>query len=222
MPKGPVTLKSKSKAKTKPYHHGDLRNALLQAALELLAESGQENLSLREVALRAGVSSGAPYRHFENKDALLSALAEGGFRRLEGQMAEAIMKHPRHPVKQLRTIAQAYLGMAEENPPFFKVMFGPYNEHDPVGKGVMPVCEKVFRDLTGIFAKAIADDHFREQDPERSALSYWAMLHGMSMLLIDRKLEGFRQPGHSLMGLLLETAERYAHGFLNSASTGKH
>ncbi len=218
MPKRSVA----SKSKAKPYHHGDLRNALLQAALELLAESGQENLSLREVALRAGVSSGAPYRHFENKEALLAALAEGGFRRLEKAMAEAIAKHPRQPVKQLRDIAQAYLGMAEENPPFFKVLFGPYETHDPVQQDVMPVCEKVFRDLAGIFTKAIADDHFLKQDPERSALSYWAMLHGLSMLLIDRKLEGFRQPGHPLMLLLLETAEHHAHGFLNNASTGKH
>lgn len=211
-----------SKSKAKPYHHGDLRNALLQAALELLAESGQENLSLREVAERAGVSSGAPYRHFENKDALLAALAEGGFRRLEGAMAEAMAKHPRHPLKQLREIAQAYLGMAEENPPFFKLMFGPYDAHDTVQKDVMTVCEKVFRDLAGVFAKAIADGHFRKQDPERSALSYWAMVHGLSMLLIDRKLEGFQQPGHPLMDLLLETAERHVHGFLNNAPTGKH
>ncbi len=210
------------KSKTKPYHHGDLRNALLRAALKLLAESGQENLSLREVALRAGVSSGAPYRHFENKEALLAALAEGGFRRLEEAMMEAMANHPRHPVKQLRDIAQAYLGMAEENPPFFKVMFGPYDTHDPVQKDVMPICEKVFRDLAGIFIKGIADGHFRKQDPERSALSYWAMLHGLSMLLIDKKLEGFQKPGHPLMDLLLDTAERHAHGFLNGAATGKH
>ncbi|MEO7425249.1 MAG: TetR/AcrR family transcriptional regulator [Fibrobacteria bacterium] len=203
------------KTKSKPYHHGDLRNALLQAALELLAESGQENLSLREVALRAGVSSGAPYRHFENKEALLAALAEGGFRRLEGAMAEAILKHPRHPGRQLRAISQVYLGMAEENPPFFKVMFGPYDE-EATHKDVMPVCEKVFWDLTGIFAKAMSDKHFRKQDPERSALSYWALLHGLSMLLIDRKLGGFQRPGHPLMGLLLETAERHAQGFLIS------
>jgi AcrR family transcriptional regulator len=218
MPKGIVA----SKSKPKPYHHGDLRNALLQAALELLAESGQENLSLREVALRAGVSSGAPYRHFENKEALLAALAEGGFRSLEAAMSEAVGKHPRNPIKQLRDIATAYLGMAEENPPFFKVMFGPYDTHDPVLKDVMPICEKVFRDLAGIFVKGIADDHFRKQDPERSALSYWAMLHGLTMLLIDRKLEGFQQPGHPLKDLLLETAERHAHGFLKSAPAGKN
>jgi AcrR family transcriptional regulator len=193
----------------------------MQAALDLLAESGQDNLSLREVALRAGVSSGAPYRHFENKDALLAALAEGGFRRLEGAMAEAVAKHPRHPVKQLRDIAQAYLGMAEENPPFFKVMFGPYDAHDPAQQGVMPVCEKVFRDLAGIFAKGMADGHFRKQDAEGSALSYWAMLHGLSMLLIDKKLAGFQTPGHSLMDLLLETAERHAHGFLDGPAPGR-
>lgn len=207
-----------SKIKAKPYHHGDLRNALLQAALELLAESGQENLSLREVALRAGVSSGAPYRHFENKDALLAALSEGGFRRLETEIAEAIAKHPRHPVKQLRDIAQAYLGIAEENPPFFKVMFGPYDAPDAGQQDVLPACEKVFMDLTGIFAKAFADVRFRKQDPERSALSYWALLHGLSMLLIDKKLGGFQQPAHSLTGLLLETAERHAHGLLDAAS----
>lgn len=211
-----------SKSKAKPYHHGDLRNALLQAALKLLAESGQENLSLREVAVRAGVSSGAPYRHFENKEALLAALAEGGFRRLESAIAEAVAKHPQHPVKQLREIARTYLGMAEENPPFFKVMFGPYDTHDPVQKDVIPICEKVFMDLAGIFIKGIADGHLRKQDPERMALSYWAMLHGLSMLLIDKKLGGFQQPGHPLIDLLLDTAERHAQGFQTSAATGKN
>ncbi len=183
----------------------------------LLQESGQENLSLREVAVRAGVSSGAPYRHFENKEFLLAALAEGGFYRLDAAMREAIIKHAHHPLKQLNEIARTYLAIAEENPPFFKVMFGPYEVHDPMQKDVMTICEKVFANLVGIFIKGMYEGSFKKLEPEYTALSYWAMLHGLAMLLIDKKLEGFRQPGKGLTKTLLKTAEDYANGFLVQA-----
>src|SRR5205085_11935081 len=73
---------------TARYHHGDLRSALLHAALDILAEHGVPGLTLREVARRAGVSPMAPYRHFDSKDALLAAVAEEGFRRLGQRLSD--------------------------------------------------------------------------------------------------------------------------------------
>src|SRR5262245_40005842 len=76
------------------YHHGDLRRALLEAALELIRAEGQAVLTLREVARRAGVTHAAPYRHFKNKEALLAAVAEEGFRDMTQRMRDEMERKP--------------------------------------------------------------------------------------------------------------------------------
>src|SRR5437016_14394769 len=96
--------------KSKPYHHGDLRNALIQAGLELLSEGGAATLDLRKVARKAGVSHSAPYRHFTDKQALIAAINEEGYYRL----AERIQVTRREvsdddAFAQLHAIARAYV-----------------------------------------------------------------------------------------------------------------
>jgi AcrR family transcriptional regulator len=89
----------------KSYHHGDLRNALIQAGLELLAEGGVQELDLRKVARRAGVSHAAPYRHFADKQALIAAITEEGFRLLAEQIQATLSEVPDEPFEQLLGIA---------------------------------------------------------------------------------------------------------------------
>src|SRR6202048_2097948 len=104
-----------------PYHHGDLRAACLNAALELLEEGGSNPLSLRAVARRAGVSSAAPYRHYADRDALLSAVAAVGYRELAGYLAAA---HPSPSTPEdLAAVAVAYVQFALEHPALFRTMF---------------------------------------------------------------------------------------------------
>ena len=92
----------------KPYHHGDLRNALIQAGLELLSEGGEGTLDLRKVAHRAGVSHAAPYRHFADKQALIAAINEEGFHRLAERIQTALRATPDDAFEQLRAIASAF------------------------------------------------------------------------------------------------------------------
>src|SRR5258708_1624307 len=87
--------------KPKSYHHGDLRNALIQAGLELLAEGGAEALDLRKVARRAGVSHAAPYRHFADKQALIVAITEEGFHWLAERIQATLREVPDEPFEQL-------------------------------------------------------------------------------------------------------------------------
>src|ERR1700730_14074950 len=110
---------SQSKA---TYHHGNLRPALARAAMELLEESGETALSLRAVARRAGVSPAAPYRHYEDREALVSAIAALGYR----ELAEGLPAGPPPPStpEQLASVAVAYVEFALKRPALFRIMFG--------------------------------------------------------------------------------------------------
>src|SRR5258707_11771677 len=103
------------------YHHGDLRAALVRAAIELLEESGETELSLRAVARRAGVSPAAPYRHYADREALVSAVAAVGYPELPERLAAA---HPSPSTpQQLPNVAIVYVQFALERPPLFPIMF---------------------------------------------------------------------------------------------------
>src|SRR5215510_3433289 len=98
----------------KPYHHGDLRRALIDAALRLAEEEGGPGqISMREAARRAGVSPGAPFRHFETRDALMTAVAEEAQRRFRGEIERALAAVPASdPLGRLRSFGLAYLRWA--------------------------------------------------------------------------------------------------------------
>src|ERR1700716_1493086 len=104
-----------------PYHHGDLRAACLHAARELLEEDGSAALSLRAVARRAGVAPSAPYRHYADRDALVSAVAAVGYREL-GDYLTAAHAEP-SSIDDLAAVAVAYVRFALERPALFRVMF---------------------------------------------------------------------------------------------------
>src|SRR3954469_7578614 len=107
----------------KPYHHGDLRRVLIDAALQLVGEGGAERLSVREAARRAGVSPGAPFRHFPSRDALIKAVAEEAQRRFQAEIEQALADAPADdPLGRFRRIGIAYLRWATRNPTHFEII----------------------------------------------------------------------------------------------------
>src|ERR1700747_2835590 len=106
----------------KPYHHGNLREALLQSAIQLIAKVGPTAFTLREVARRAGVSHNAPYRHFQDKDDLLAAVATQGYGELTDAMKAASASEA-DPLSRLKRAGLAYVSFALEHPEHFTVMF---------------------------------------------------------------------------------------------------
>ncbi|AKJ04384.1 TetR family transcriptional regulator [Archangium gephyra] len=183
-----ATRGTRKKTAEKPhYHHGDLRRALLDASLALISEEGFGALSLREVARRAGVTHAAPYRHFEHKEALLVAVAEEGFRVMKARMQERMARET-SPEGRLVECGVAYVLFAMEHPAHFRVMFGPHFTQPP--KLGPPGGDL---DSFGLLVDSITQGQragvFHEGEPLSLALTCWSLVHGLSSLLVDRKLE---------------------------------
>jgi AcrR family transcriptional regulator len=162
------------------YHHGNLRPALVRAAMQLLEESGETALSLRAVARRAGVSPAAPYRHYADRDALLSAVAVVGYRQLAERLAAA---HPSPSTpQQLASVAVAYVQFALDRPALFRIMFGEPCEHDN-GERVAATA------AVSHYVREIAARTFPKADAEALATAIWALVHGFAFLYLDGKLD---------------------------------
>jgi AcrR family transcriptional regulator len=105
------------------YHHGNLRHVLIETTLRLVEKVGSENVTIRKVAKLAGVSSGAPFRHFPDRSALMTAVAEEAMRRLREEVTASLKKAERkNPLLRFRAIGEAYLRWATRNPSHFKVI----------------------------------------------------------------------------------------------------
>jgi AcrR family transcriptional regulator len=170
---------STSKRARRDYHHGDLRASVLRAASELVEKKGIEALSLRDVARRAGVSHNAPYRHFPSRAALLEAIAAAGFERFAAELEAA------ERAGGLRARGEAYIRFALANPQHFRLMFGPGRASDPALR------EKAILAFGGL-QQAISAH--AGQDAPHAAIAAWALVHGLSHLLLDQKLAGARDP----------------------------
>jgi AcrR family transcriptional regulator len=162
------------------YHHGDLRAALVCAALELLEESGESALSLRAVARRAGVSPAAPYRHYADREALVSAVAAVGYRELAERLAAA-HPSPSSP-EQLASVAIAYVQFALERPALFRIMFGEPCDRDNDERIAATAA-------VSLYVRGIVERSFPQADPEALATAIWALVHGLAFLHLDGKLD---------------------------------
>lgn len=173
---------------SRKYHHGDLRNALLAAALALVEENGLEGLSLRKVAARVGVSHAAPEHHFPTLKHLMNAMATRGFELFTRSMADERASAPDTPVEQLRAAARGYLAYARTHPGLFRLMFTS-NLLDWTDTALKEQAGLGRRQLVEICAPA-ADFMGLKTDGERQALEslVWSQVHGQAHLMIDRKL----------------------------------
>lgn len=181
-----------SRGKSGSYHHGDLRRALLDAALEMVRTEGAAQVALREVARRAGVSHTAPYRHFESREALLAAVAEEGMHRLEAAL-RAAADAAGGPIEALQATGVAYVTFALEHPAHFRVMFGPggsgacYPELVAASQGAFGV-------LVSTLEACVAAGVVVERPAAELALTAWATVHGLAQLLLDGLLREAGEP----------------------------
>jgi AcrR family transcriptional regulator len=173
---------------TGPAGRGALAGALLDAAAALIAERGPQGFSLREVARRARVSEAAPYWHFPGREALLAAVAEQGFLGLASVMTE-VRARVRDPGRRLQELGVAYVRFALAHPSHLRIMFGPEIADKAAHPGLHAASERAFTLLVDAIAEAQRAGHVRAGAAEDLAVTAWALVHGLSALLIDRQLD---------------------------------
>jgi AcrR family transcriptional regulator len=175
------------------YHHGDLRRALVEAAVAIIADRGAEAFTLREAARRLGVNHRAAYRHFADKTSLLAAVAEQGFASLvdeaRGEIATAGATDPE---ARLLAMARAYVAWAERNPAHFRVMFGPRLNEDgpPAFEGLMAEAYRLLEAEIRAVIAAPADAGGAVTD---ALVAYWAVVHGLASLVLMKRVRVRRE-----------------------------
>jgi len=187
------------------YHHGDLHRALLDAALVVLSEEGASALTLREVARRAGVTHAAPYRHFADKQALLAAVAEEGFRMLTAEMGKGAASHRDDPARALQEIGTAYVRFATSKRAHFQVMFGNHVDWSCKHLQLEESADTAFGVLISQVQACQAAGLIRSGDPLVPALCAWSMVHGLSELIANGQFNALElavPPVEQLMGIM--------------------
>ena len=167
------------------YHHGDLRQQLLDAVRSLVEEKGAENFSIAEAARLAGVSSAAPYRHFQDKPEILKALVLDEMDGMAGNMRAVMQPHPRASIERIEALGFSYIEYAREHPGLFRLVFGISESHEgdceleEKGQGVFSIVIETVAEYLGILPT--------DEEATRIAYLLWTVVHGHSWLVIDGK-----------------------------------
>jgi len=169
----------------KKYHHGDLKNALIAAGIEILAQEGLSGLSLRAVAKRAGVSHSAPYAHFVDKQALIAAISTEGFRQLDAALEAAASLYPEDPRQQLVEGTWAYVQFAVHNTGVFKLMFSGVLEKELDYPAFIEVSHRTLARVVTAVQAAQAAGSLRPASPELVAAAIWGQVHGLTQLMLE-------------------------------------
>ena len=169
------------------YHHGDLRRALLDATLRLVEQHGPQGFTLRAAARAAGVSPGAPYHHFEDKEALLAAVAEEGFELFGTALRRAALKAARSSRLRAQNVGVAYVLFAVEHPTRFRVMVG-YGVRARMSHGKLAgAAMTAYQLVRDVLVEGLKTKR-EETITDAEVLGWWSVVHGLAFLAIDGHL----------------------------------
>jgi len=172
------------------YHHGDLRQALIDAALARLREGGATALSLRALAKDVGVSATAVYRHFADKESLLAAIATEGF---EGLKRETLLgrdeadagNQPADPLARFAGIGRGYVRYAREHPAHYRLMFGPRMLDIERYPDLARAASESYAVLETTVAEGVNAGALKHNDIQLLSTTAWSLVHGLASLIID-------------------------------------
>ncbi len=164
------------------YHHGDLREALIRSALDLIAARGPAALAFAEIARAVGVSPAAPYRHFRDRNALIAEIARRGFERFAVELEAGWNSGRPDPLRAMEACGRAYLGFARREPAWYAAMFSPGFplDEDP---GLLLASERAFAVIRRA-AELACGGHPGRPPPLMVALHVWSLAHGIASLFV--------------------------------------
>jgi len=189
------------------YHHGNLKESLVQTALEMVKTHGIESVTLREIGSRLGTSRSAIYRHFSNKEALMKQVLLAGFDKLDEALESTFYNEELELLERFHSMGLVYIHFAKENPHLYRLLFGPSmsREREEVCVEEKPELHKLmngdsseeivennaesgFHKLVSIIIEAQTGGVFKKGDPVLFATAIWSLLHGLASLAIDGHL----------------------------------
>ncbi|ADK16627.1 MULTISPECIES: TetR/AcrR family transcriptional regulator [Clostridium] len=176
------------------YHHGNLKEEMIKKGIELLTNSGYEDFSLRKVAKMCSVSHTAPYKHFKNKDELISAIIMEVSKSFENSLNEIVNKYPSDPKKQLVELGKQYVKFMIENPDYFKFIFlsdfsKPVNISKDDNSSYEGGAFQVFKASAINYLKSVYKNTIEEKDLSLDILTMWSAVHGISVLLLNNSIK---------------------------------
>ncbi|MFV2176405.1 TetR/AcrR family transcriptional regulator [Actinomadura sp. LOL_016] len=189
----------------RPYHHGNLRAALLDAAGRGLRERGADRLSLRDLAREVGVSHAAPRRHFPDRQALLDALAEAGFAQLDTALRSALADADADFPSRVRAAMAAYVRFATENAALLELMYA--GKHRPGATRIVEAAQAPFGLMSGLIVQGQETGALQAGDPERIGIIVFATLQGIASLI-----NGDLVKPELLDGLVETAVEQFVRG----------
>lgn len=210
-----VPMPPDASTELKPYHHGDLRRAVIDTALDMLQEQQGWQFTLREIARRAEVSHSAPYRHFPDKTALLHELALIGFDRLRDALVAGLDPATDAPA-QLLALAYAHLNFGTGNPDLYRLMFNA-DAGEPSDIHLDPRTQAPFLLVIEVLERGQREGTIRRRSALGLATACWAHLHGLTMLAIDGRLVPAKVGDHAIEDALTTLLDGLLPGDARSA-----
>jgi AcrR family transcriptional regulator len=180
--------------KKRGYHHGNLREALINAALDLIGSKGTGGFTFAEAARHAGVSPAAPYRHYENRDALLADVAAQGYAAFGEAMGKAQSQPASNGIERLKAMGRAYLAFARDNPAYYSAMFESglnFSDYPDLRKAADATFAGLRMAVESMIAAMPAD---RKPPAMMVALHIWSISHGVASLFGRGDGAAFKQP----------------------------
>jgi len=191
------------------YHHGDCKNALIQAGIEILTKEGIRGLSLRKVAKQAGVSHAAPYAHFKDKQALVAAISTEGYRNLFARFLKIGQDHQDNPLGKLVEIAWCYIQFAVTEPAHFKITFSGTIEKEKDYPAFVEISKGSFAFLTAMIGDCQEAGIIKSGSTDLLAVNIWGAIHGLATLLIEGQLSHTVLEAYSLREILVSTLNMF-------------
>ncbi len=169
------------------YHHGNLKVSLIETALQMVANEGINSITLRELSKRLGTSRSAIYRHFDSKDALMKAVINAGFEKLDTCITPVLENFDDDVVTRFEKMGRAYIDFAIDNPAVYRMIFGHELMQEREESCDINDAEQAcgFHALVALIVEGQEKALFKKEDPILQATTVWSMIHGLSNLLID-------------------------------------